>query len=433
MRVPVAPLTAVSVIALMLVLQLFGGFVKCYAARHRHWGALGYLHVVWMSAVSGIVTTILIALVWNTSEGWHPWHLAAYAPPLIGLSIAAGVMLLVGLMGADYPDAAREWTARLGSRFAMLLAAWTLLFGLTIDGPPLVAEVVHRLPRVGPTAIIMWLATTLGGVFAGRSPETSTGNGKTPVQRALETLVSIAPTMFLIAYVIAIAAGTHAVLASIAPPESTVQAAAGTSNGALLIPWYTARYWQVLTVDRANDRSEVGAGVLLLIVLAGVGIVAATRINVNEFSLHHYYKNRLVRCYLGASRAADRKPNVFTGFDPADDFPLASLSPDPDVGTPYYGPYPVVTASLNLNAGSELARQERKASSFVFTPAYSGLSGPCRMTVDCRSPGCRPTAIGARSGTRSPPVPTSGRRWRSLAPRRTRTPAITRRGRWRFS
>ena len=150
MRVPVAPSTAVSVIALMLVLQLFGGFVKCYAARHRRWGALGYLHVVWMSAVSGIVTTILIALVWNTSEGWHPWHLAAYAPPLIGLSIAAGVMLLVGLMGADYPDAAREWTARLGSRFAMLLAAWTLLFGLTIDGPPLVAEVVHRLRASGP-------------------------------------------------------------------------------------------------------------------------------------------------------------------------------------------------------------------------------------------------------------------------------------------
>ena len=40
---------------------------------------------------------------------------------------------------------------------------------------------------------------------------------------------------------------------------------------------------------------------------------------------HHLYKNRLVRCYLGARRSDDRNPQPFTGFDPDDDMTLASF------------------------------------------------------------------------------------------------------------
>jgi hypothetical protein len=92
-----------------------------------------------------------------------------------------------------------------------------------------------------------------------------------------------------------------------------------------------------------------------------------------------------------------RQPNPFTGFDPADDFLLSSLSPSPpgpdgnddrvhgnrparrDAAgnvrkAGYYGPYPIVNAALNLNSGSELAQQERKASSFVFTPRFCGFA-----------------------------------------------------------
>ena len=45
------------------------------------------------------------------------------------------------------------------------------------------------------------------------------------------------------------------------------------------------------------------------------------RVDVNKFSLHNLYKNRLVRCYLGASNLSrDKQP--FTGFDDSDDFDL---------------------------------------------------------------------------------------------------------------
>src|SRR5204862_470681 len=39
----------------------------------------------------------------------------AMAPPLLCLGVLFGVGLLIGLMGADYPDAAREWMSRVGS------------------------------------------------------------------------------------------------------------------------------------------------------------------------------------------------------------------------------------------------------------------------------------------------------------------------------
>src|SRR5262249_44786300 len=43
-----------------------------------------------------------------------------------------------------------------------------------------------------------------------------------------------------------------------------------------------------------------------------VHIYASRRININRFSLHALYRNRLIRAFLGASR--ERTPDPFTGF-----------------------------------------------------------------------------------------------------------------------
>src|SRR5205823_4611453 len=52
-------------------------------------------------------------------------------------------------------------------------------------------------------------------------------------------------------------------------------------------------------------------------------LVATWRVDVNLFSLHGLYSNRLVRAYLGASQP-QRKPDPVTGFDPNDDLSLAA-------------------------------------------------------------------------------------------------------------
>jgi hypothetical protein len=93
----------------------------------------------------------------------------------------------------------------------------------------------------------------------------------------------------------------------------------------------------------------------------------AWRVDLNEFSMNLFYRNRLVRCYLGATHN-DRDPNPFTGFDCGDDLYLEELRAD----SCYSGPFPIFNATLNLVSTRDLAWQERKAESFPMTPLRCG-------------------------------------------------------------
>ena len=57
-------------------------------------------------------------------------------------------------------------------------------------------------------------------------------------------------------------------------------------------------------------------------------LLMAARVDINDFSLNAFYRNRLVRCYLGATRFApgERHPQNFTGFDDDDDLALTALA-----------------------------------------------------------------------------------------------------------
>jgi hypothetical protein len=106
---------------------------------------------------------------------------------------------------------------------------------------------------------------------------------------------------------------------------------------------------------------------LVVIVCSCMAAIIAWRVDINEFSMNLFYRNRLVRCYLGASNRR-RMPNPFSGFDPDDDMLLKDLKSE----TGYDGPLPLINTTLNLVAGSELALQERKAESFVMSPLNCG-------------------------------------------------------------
>jgi hypothetical protein len=119
----------------------------------------------------------------------------------------------------------------------------------------------------------------------------------------------------------------------------------------------------------------VGYVVPLAGLLTATTLLLAWRVDINEFSMHHFYKNRLVRCFLGASHM-ERRPNPFTGFDEDDDLPISEFVPAEGPNAAYAGPYPIVNAALNFTAGQQLAWQERKAASFVFTPLFCGFEAP---------------------------------------------------------
>ena len=133
--------------------------------------------------------------------------------------------------------------------------------------------------------------------------------------------------------------------------------------------------WQP-SVQKPNDwQAQLFVVFILTLALLLFGIAMGFFINANEFSLHATYRNRLIRAYLGASRpAGTRKPNLFTGFDPADNFEVRKLSSEQ--------PLHVINTALNLVRGEQLAWQERRAESFTMSRLHCG----------CLHVGYRPSA-----------------------------------------
>jgi hypothetical protein len=134
-----------------------------------------------------------------------------------------------------------------------------------------------------------------------------------------------------------------------------------------------------IDTEKLND-----AGLRLLVTSAAclgsvlLSLLMSIFINVNRFSLHAMYRNRLVRGFLGSARSKRETFDRFTGFDPEDNLPIATLWP-PKTGNKRCL-FPVINVSLNVVATSNLAWQERKAESFVITPLASG-----NPTVNFRS------------------------------------------------
>lgn len=94
------------------------------------------------------------------------------------------------------------------------------------------------------------------------------------------------------------------------------------------------------------------------------------RVDINEFSLNRFYRNRLTRCYLGATRPKNqRNPNLFTGFDDADDIELAKLLADDQTPS---GPLHIINCALNLGGSTDLTLHTRHSNSFTLTPLSCG-------------------------------------------------------------
>ena len=251
-------------------------------------------------------------------------------PSLLGIFLLAGT-LQIGLMGAAFHDWRREWWGRLGGWLLLWGVAWTALFWVALYLP---SFITHD-PTLGqwrkeiaakyltPT----WILSTAGGLLAGKGRGTGTPGTLTWKDVAAKA----SPYVFMTG----------------------------------LFCWVS---WVISNAPLSLLETD-SAACLCWAILACVAVAAlmAWRVDINQFSMHLFYRNRLVACFLGASHA-ERSPNRFTGLDPHDDIALKQLT---NLWR-YDGPYPVLNASLNLVKGQDLAWQERKAESFVMTPRYCG-------------------------------------------------------------
>jgi hypothetical protein len=412
---------AAGLLSLFYLLLWWGGFLKCRISRGK-------------SAVSGILLAIVcppicagtVGFLFYWLFGWMndwsneavAWQTLTWGPPMILVALSIGVTLLIGLMGADYPDAAREWIARLGALLFMAAVAWIALHILGVFAPIWIAILFATWWKTAIAAVGSWLATSAAGVLSANSTKSRPGGDSGSSNNGFDLIAKVAPVVFLVGTLALISCGLHWGIRTIsghftpvpldAKQQLSLKVDSASSAGFSVdvgqtgdlrvgvpaqgnqklqfesrssnVPAWTRsvipNHWDAL---RLNDTVtwKVAAGMIALFVIS---ILLATRININEFSMHHFYKNRLVRCYMGASRGRKRRPNSWTGFDPQDDLPLKDLC----AGAAYFGPYPIVNTAINLNSGSELATQERRAGSFFYTPLYCGFTPEASKEDDLR-------------------------------------------------
>jgi len=333
-----------------------GGVVLGNAAVAAAGGTLLFLGVNWLLHAH-LPDSVSAAI--GRPDAWR--FQLTFGPAMILAVSFMSVVLGAGLIGRDFRDWLREWLGRVRAWALLFGILWAAYFGIALLGPYLfTTEASSLVKHVKWTAAVTWVLTTVGAVLAGQSTKTGGTKDSEKTSGILALLTTFGPPIFILGLLFLIS--NFAALCRTSPSDGL-------------------RFWLPLAVP------------LFIFLLFGF------RVDINDFSMNPFYRNRLTRCYLGATNA-QRDPNPLTGFDDRDTagMQMSQLLPRGVVGsgsssatgatsaeaaaqTPtvakkvengYLGPYPIICTTINLTFGQDLAWQERKAASFAFTPLYCG-------------------------------------------------------------
>jgi predicted acylesterase/phospholipase RssA len=386
------PLWAPSLLAMGMYLGMWlGAFVVRWVAvakkgRQGHAGPNATL-VLTTAAITGFIIGYLfipfarILIRPGTPSApettYSLWHVLTLGTPLfVGIMLLAAV-LHIGLMGHGMGDSHREWWGRLGGWLVLYSLGWFLLFSTAVYVPYHLARISSPQGHKSITAgTAIWFISTLYGVLFGKSKSTGKIDPDAPARKKiLGYAARLTPYVFIVGLLFALS-----LLAA---------------KIALAMPHDPTPLWQMPgdIVDLTVPIACIG--------FTMIAFLLSCRVEINGFSIHHLYRNRLVRCYLGAS-VRDRIAQPFTGLAESDDFPLADLQIPPGSTQQKYGrPLPILNTSLNVVRGKELALQTRKARSFAFTPLYAGFTRE-EVNGDTWQSAYRPTI---ESGSKRPECP----------------------------
>ena len=285
------------------------------------------------------------------------WIATALATALLLKFYSLTVVGHIGLMGRYFSHDSREWWSRLGGWVLLVSLVWAAVFSIVFIAPAFFRWANAWFVGVGG---MTWLLSTATGVLLGRGAKTAADTHATWRDR----IAQVVPYLFILGLLGLLSLGLHQVL-MLPAFCGGCQPHAGTPT----------HFMSVLYQEAANFQHVDIAWVAAL--CAGSLATAAAlawRFDVNLFSIYHFYRQRLTRCYLGASRCKLRSPHPFTGFDPRDDIKLAELTREAEGKPQCQRPYPIHNTAMNLVAGKQLAWQERRAAAFAFTPMASGYS-----------------------------------------------------------
>jgi Patatin-like phospholipase len=272
--------------------------------------------------------------------------------PWVLMSQLIAEMTFVGLVSyEDQSDGDREWLGRAAGWVSAAAIGWAVMAFLSVGVGNFVYILSSRYDYdigryITALGSVSGIATALLGL-SGKTPATTDGNHRSWTTFVFSLLLSIAGPVFVATLIVA----ASIVLDLLMFGGAVLHVLHNPPPTPLTIMLYLV----------------IGIAVALI-----VEIIASKTVNINRFSLHAVYRNRLVRGYLGAARQG-RFPDQFTGFDEKDNIRVHTLwPPKVDDKRNTFGLFHVLNLSLNVVESKRLAWQERKAEPFTVSPLHCG-------------------------------------------------------------
>jgi hypothetical protein len=327
-----------------------------------------------------VISSYLVASIVSATPFHPPLNLAqgsgrlyaAVAVPALLIILSGCGTLIAGFTSyfTDVDD--QEWWARVGAWILIVAVSWSGFHLLVLSGPRIFVDAYALiLKQTWSWASLKGLVTIVIGIVSGAISLFGGYSSKTPAHGS-EEKGEQHPSSILAAIALPVSAAIFAafIVIFLAQVTNWLLAAAPGEMLNSFANWISGRSDSLmLDLNKPTELVYHTPGfvlVLMGIVLIALGALLGRMINTNKFSLHYYWRNRMMRAYLGATRNPDERKktrNRFTDFDNSDNLRMYQLSQKP---------LHVVNVALNLAGGEKLEWQDRRAESFTMSPLHCG-------------------------------------------------------------
>ncbi len=236
---------------------------------------------------------------------------ATFAVPGVLAIFLLTATVFIGLASRFTEEQDREWWGRTGSWVLIVMVVWSGLSAVVAFGPGLIAWTPKVAASLGGLSGLLTLVLGFGSRTTAQQQEERSHTTVTT-----DFAVRSAAPLFMLCVLVALSLGTSWQLDLFAHHyEMHLNHLTGpmqTGVGVWPDPWGH---------DQVLHNTPLWMLFLFTVAVALLGLLMSRLININRFSLHAMYRNRLIRAYLGASRIQterERSFNPFTGFDNLD-------------------------------------------------------------------------------------------------------------------
>ena len=312
-------------------------------------GALGGAHL-YLFAIS--LPRVVEALEIDEPNKFY----VCFGPSVFLITVLLSATFFVGVASHIYDDMDREWLSRFGAWILIVIVGWSVLSCAVLFGPKIFEPHFWKnllgLNYGGEETggLITGLLSVVGGAsglitlilgFSRKSPASEEKETKSTIDVLIKLAPQIAAPIFGLFLIILI---SHGISLLVERTQGLAGAKIGDFSAASVMPQNAFFYW--------------------LFWFAAFGLTVwqmGYLVNINKFSLHAMYRERLISAYLGASRTDKRleTANSFTDLDGTANVEMHKLSRQK--------PFHVVNMTLNLGKSNNLRWQNRKAESFTAT------------------------------------------------------------------